>query len=402
MLRPAILWNDQRTAAECDLIRAAVGPERLDRDHRQRRPHRPDRAEARLGPRPRARHLARGSRTSCCPRTTCACGSPATTRWTRPTAPARCCSISPRATGRPRCWPRCEIDRAWLPPTYRGPGRHRRVTAEAAAAHRPGRGHAGRGRRRRPVGQRGRRRRRRARGRGAVARHVGRRLRRTDRPLYEPHGRVHAFCHAVPGRWHMMSVMLSAAGSLRWFRDALAPGVEFGALVGRGRGGAGRQRRPLLPALPVGRAQPASGSAGPRRLRRPDAEPRPPAHDARRAGGRGLRPARRAGADGRRRACPAPPDARLGRRPRQPAVAPDPGRRARGRDRDPSTRRARPTARPCWRPSARAGSRPSTRRAPRWSARRPSPRPGRTARYAEVYATYRALYPALAPSFRQM
>ena len=46
----------------------------------------------------------------------------------------------------------------------------------------------------------------------------------TDRPLYEPHGRVHAFCHAVPGRWHMMSVMLSAAGSLRWFRDALAPG----------------------------------------------------------------------------------------------------------------------------------------------------------------------------------
>ena len=29
VLRPAILWNDQRTAAECDAIRAAVGPERL-------------------------------------------------------------------------------------------------------------------------------------------------------------------------------------------------------------------------------------------------------------------------------------------------------------------------------------------------------------------------------------
>ena len=53
----------------------------------------------------------------------------------------------------------------------------------------------------------------------------------TDRPLVEPHGRVHAFCHAVPGRWHLMSVMLSAAGSLRWFRDALAPGEDFGALV---------------------------------------------------------------------------------------------------------------------------------------------------------------------------
>jgi len=43
---------------------------------------------------------------------------------------------------------------------------------------------------------------------------------------------VHAFCHAVPGRWHLMSVMLSAAGSLRWFRDTLAPGEEFGALAG--------------------------------------------------------------------------------------------------------------------------------------------------------------------------
>ncbi|HJW22487.1 MAG TPA: xylulokinase [Candidatus Limnocylindrales bacterium] len=53
----------------------------------------------------------------------------------------------------------------------------------------------------------------------------------TDTPLSDPLGRVHAFCHAVPGRWHLMSVMLSAAGSLRWFRDNLAPGVEFRALV---------------------------------------------------------------------------------------------------------------------------------------------------------------------------
>ena len=53
----------------------------------------------------------------------------------------------------------------------------------------------------------------------------------TDRPLHEPRGRVHAFCHAVPERWHLMSVMLSAAGSLRWFRDAVAPGMEFADLV---------------------------------------------------------------------------------------------------------------------------------------------------------------------------
>ena len=53
----------------------------------------------------------------------------------------------------------------------------------------------------------------------------------TEQPIHEPHGRVHAFCHAVPGRWHLMSVMLSAAGSLRWYRDALAPGMPFGELV---------------------------------------------------------------------------------------------------------------------------------------------------------------------------
>ncbi len=34
-------------------------------------------------------------------------------------------------------------------------------------------------------------------------------------------GRTHTFCHAVPGRWHIMGVMLSAGGSLRWLRDAL-------------------------------------------------------------------------------------------------------------------------------------------------------------------------------------
>ncbi len=40
--------------------------------------------------------------------------------------------------------------------------------------------------------------------------------------LAEPEGRLHTFCHAVPGQWHWMGVMLSAAGSLHWFRDCLA------------------------------------------------------------------------------------------------------------------------------------------------------------------------------------
>ena len=43
--------------------------------------------------------------------------------------------------------------------------------------------------------------------------------------------RVHAFCHAVPGAWHAMGVMLSAAGSLRWLRDTVASGVGYDALV---------------------------------------------------------------------------------------------------------------------------------------------------------------------------
>jgi xylulokinase len=47
----------------------------------------------------------------------------------------------------------------------------------------------------------------------------------------DPQARVHAFCHAVPGAWHAMGVMLSAAGSLRWLRDTIAPGAGFDSLV---------------------------------------------------------------------------------------------------------------------------------------------------------------------------
>jgi xylulokinase len=53
----------------------------------------------------------------------------------------------------------------------------------------------------------------------------------TPSALIEPEGRLHAFCHAVPGLWHFMGVMLSAAGSLQWYRDALAPGMSFESLL---------------------------------------------------------------------------------------------------------------------------------------------------------------------------
>jgi xylulokinase len=50
----------------------------------------------------------------------------------------------------------------------------------------------------------------------------------TDRPALDPQGRLHTFCHAIPGRWHVMGVTQSAGLSLRWFRD------QFGA-AGDGR-----------------------------------------------------------------------------------------------------------------------------------------------------------------------
>ena len=43
--------------------------------------------------------------------------------------------------------------------------------------------------------------------------------------------RVHAFCHAAPGLWEAMGVMLNAAGALRWFRDVAAPGLGYEELT---------------------------------------------------------------------------------------------------------------------------------------------------------------------------
>jgi xylulokinase len=43
----------------------------------------------------------------------------------------------------------------------------------------------------------------------------------SDTPQVDPDGRLHTFCHAVHGKWHMMGVTLAAGGSLQWFRNAL-------------------------------------------------------------------------------------------------------------------------------------------------------------------------------------
>jgi xylulokinase len=123
-----------------------------------------------------------------------------------------------------------DIDTDWLPPTYEGTEPTGSVTAEASATTgiRPGV----------PVYGGGGDQAANAVGVGAVnpavlAMSIGTSgviFGATDTPAFEPEGRLHAFCHAVPAMWHLMGVMLSAAGSYQWLRDALAPTSSFAEL----------------------------------------------------------------------------------------------------------------------------------------------------------------------------
>ena len=230
VLRPAILWNDQRTGPECDAIRRSVGPERLiaitGNDALTGftapklvwvREHEPDawrRVAHVLLPKDYVRLRLTGE-------------------YAIDKADGAGTLLFDLAA---RDWSAeilsaLGIDPAWMPRTWEGPEVTGSITTEAAAATGLRSGT--------PVVAGGGDQAANAVGVGAVVPGVvalslgtsGVIFATTDAPLYEEHGRVHAFCHAVPGRWHMMSVMLSAAGSLRWFRDALAPGEEFGDLV---------------------------------------------------------------------------------------------------------------------------------------------------------------------------
>ena len=53
----------------------------------------------------------------------------------------------------------------------------------------------------------------------------------TAQPSFDKEGRVHTFCHAVPGRWCVMGVTQAAGLSLRWLRDLLAPGASYDTLT---------------------------------------------------------------------------------------------------------------------------------------------------------------------------
>ena len=53
----------------------------------------------------------------------------------------------------------------------------------------------------------------------------------SDEPFFDPEMRIQTFCHAVPGAWFQMGCVLSAGGSLRWYRDTLAPGESYDAIT---------------------------------------------------------------------------------------------------------------------------------------------------------------------------
>jgi xylulokinase len=53
----------------------------------------------------------------------------------------------------------------------------------------------------------------------------------TSQPAYDPDGRVHTFCHAVRGAWHVMGVTQGAGLSLQWFRKEIEPGIDYDALT---------------------------------------------------------------------------------------------------------------------------------------------------------------------------
>lgn len=235
VLRPAILWNDQRTAAECEAIRKALGRDRLIEITGNDaltgftapkllwvRTHEPevwDRVAHLLLPKDYVRLRLTGSRA-----TDKADGAGtllldlAARDWSSEVLSA------------------LDIPAGWMPSTHEGPEVTGGISAEAAGATGLREGT--------PVVAGGGDQAANAVGVGAVAPGTmalslgtsGVVFASTDRPVHEALGRVHAFCHAVPERWHMMSVMLSAAGSLRWVRDAMAPGMHYEELLDEASG----------------------------------------------------------------------------------------------------------------------------------------------------------------------
>ena len=230
VIRPALLWNDQRTGEQCDTIRERLGRDRLiqltGNDAltgftapkilwvRENEPENYARIKHILLPKDYVRFQLTGI----------------------------CASDKAGAAGtllmdlRAREWSSevisaLDINPDWLPPTHEGTAITGTVSRSAASqiGIPPGI----------PVVGGGGDQAAQAVGVGAVEEGIaaltlgtsGVVFASSSKPAIEAEGRLHAFCHAVPNTWHMMGVMLSAAGSLRWYRDVVAPDTDFGDLV---------------------------------------------------------------------------------------------------------------------------------------------------------------------------
>jgi xylulokinase len=230
VLRPAILWNDQRTGAQCDTIRARLGRQRLieitGNDAltgftapkilwvQENEPMVFARVQHILLPKDYVRYRLTGGfaidRAD-------AAGTILLDIKTRDWSPEVLRAL--------------DVAAEWLPKTHEGPEITGTITGEAAGLTGLKAGT--------PVIAGGGDQAAQAVGVGAVQPGIvaltlgtsGVVFATTGQPFVEPEGRLHAFCHSVPGRWHLMGVMLSAAGSLRWYRDSVAPGIDYDSLL---------------------------------------------------------------------------------------------------------------------------------------------------------------------------
>jgi xylulokinase len=230
VLRPAILWNDQRTQSQCDEIHQIIGREKFIQITgnvaltgftapkilwvKENEPDVYAKAKHVLLPKDYIRYKLTGE------------------------------YAMDKADGagtvlfdlKSRDWSEevltaLEIPRDWMPPTFEGPEFTGYVSEEAASLTGLKAGT--------PVAAGGGDQAAQAVGVGAVEPGIvgltvgtsGVVFATTPSALVEPEGRLHAFCHAVPGLWHFMGVMLSAAGSLQWYRDTLAPNISFDDLL---------------------------------------------------------------------------------------------------------------------------------------------------------------------------
>jgi xylulokinase len=216
VLRPAILWNDQRTAVESAEIEDTVGLERLIELTGNRaltgftapkllwlRRHEPD-AYSRIARIALPKDYVRLR----------LCGEHATD--VSDASGTLLLDVAHRRWSE-ELLSTLELDPAWLPPALESPdvsGRTPDGAPVAAGAGDQAAGALGVG-----VDRPG--------PASVVLGTSGVVFTALERYAADPQARVHAFCHAVPGAWHAMGVMLSAAGSLRWLRDVAAPGVGY-------------------------------------------------------------------------------------------------------------------------------------------------------------------------------